>query len=130
MFLAITGVHFLLFKRFEKFSEIYTQKVKGHLHHDIVMFSKNYFLTFNQAITQELKEGCEPNVWYNLLYFPSMDENQDKEPPFPSVVHHNIVDFSNYGFQVFVIAPCDEALHQSGLCCKNNHLKNICNNFC
>ncbi len=43
----------------------------------------------------------------------SLDDNQDRGPPVPLVVHHKLIGFTDIELQVIVIAPCDEALYQS-----------------
>ncbi len=50
-----------------------------------------------------------------------MDDNQDRGPPVPLVVHHRLTGFADTELQVIVVAPCDEALYQSSvLRCKNS----------
>ncbi len=49
-------------------------------------------------------------VWVHPLHFLSLDDNQDKVPPVPLVVHHKLIGFADIELQVIVVAPHDEAL--------------------
>ncbi len=55
------------------------------------------------------------------LHFLSLDDNQDRGPPGPLVVHHKLIGFADIELQVIVVTPGDEALYQSSvLLCKNS----------
>ncbi len=55
------------------------------------------------------------------LHFLSLDNNQDRGPSVPLVVHHKLISFADFELQVTVVAPCDKTLYQSSvLLCKNS----------
>lgn len=115
---------------------MYIQEVKGQLHWVIITCSKNTFLSRSRHHNSGTEGEMSDTELITLIFgvsaliveiFCAVGLNECVKPPrvrICSSIHiwrHKLTGFADIELQVIVVAPCEEAHHQSSvLFCKNS----------